>query len=134
MDTGFALLLLAALVLSALFSLAQQRTYSRATKRLGLSYLGTQDHFLVSGRGKGFLRGAIVLLVVDSTSERIVAAEAMVGSTVLARFKPRPELLGELSTAALRSNDKKLAQAVEYATQQYHVTLKRRVKVPARTK
>ncbi|MBH0053452.1 MULTISPECIES: transcriptional regulator GutM [unclassified Salinibacterium] len=132
MDTGFALLLMAALVLSVVFSLLQQRTYSRATKRLGTSFLGVKDHFLVSGRGKSFLRGAIVLLVVDASTSRIVAAEAMVGSTVMAHFKPRPELIGDLDTAVLRTKEKMMTAAVDYATKQYWVTYKRNVAAAAR--
>jgi len=127
MDTGFAVLLIGALLLSVVFSLFQQRTYSRATKRIGLGFLGAKDHFLVSGRGKGFLRGAIVLMVVDASTTRIVAAEAMVGGSVLARFKPRPELLGDLDTAVMRTSEKKMTEAVDYATKQYWVTYKRSV-------
>jgi DNA-binding transcriptional regulator of glucitol operon len=132
MDTGFALMLMAALVLSVVFSLLQQRTYSRATKRLGTSFIGIKDHFLVSGRGKGYLRGAIVLLVIDASTTRIVAAEAMVGGTVMARFKPRPELIGDLDTAVLRTREKKMTEAVDYATKQYWVTYKHNVAAAAR--
>lgn len=132
MDFGFGLLLLAALVLSVAFSLMQQRTYQNATKRLGLSYVGAKDHFLVSGRGKGVLRGAIVLLVIDSSTSRIVAAEGMIGSTALARFRPRPELLGSIEGAPSKATDKKLREAVVYALQQYDVTRKRSVPVAAR--
>jgi glucitol operon activator protein len=132
MDTGFALLLMAALVLSVLFSLLQQRTYSRATKRLGTSFIGAKDHFLVSGRGKGFLRGAIVLIVVNSSTTKIVAAEAMVGGTIFAYFKPRPELLGDLDTAVLRTSEKKMTEAVDYATKQYWVTYKNNAAAAAR--
>jgi glucitol operon activator protein len=132
-DTGFALLLLAALVLSIGFSLWQQRTYQNATRRLGLSYLGVKNHFLVSGRGKGFLRGAIVLLVIDGDTDTVVAAEAMVGSTALARFKPHPELLGPLVTAPDRTREKKLNEAIVYAIQQYGVTSKRAKRPSAST-
>ena len=132
MDSGFALLLLAALGLSVAFTLLQQRTYSRATHRLGLSWLGTKNHYLVSGRGKGFLRGAIVLLVVDGDTRRVVAAEAMIGSTVLARFRPHPELIGDLATAAGRAKEPKLRDAIDYAGKQFDVTSKRAVPVAAR--
>jgi glucitol operon activator protein len=132
MDLGFGLLLLAALLLSVVFSLGQQRTYQNATKRLGMSYLGAKDHFLVSGRGKGYLRGAIVLLVIDSASNTIVAAEGMVGSTAFARFKPRPELLGPIQTAPDRAQGKRFTEAVVYALQQHDVTRKRSMPVAAR--
>lgn len=127
MDLGFGLILLVALVLGAGSTLYQHRTYQNATRRMGLAFRGAKNHFLVSGRGKSILRGAIVLLVVDRTTRSVVAAEAMIGSTVLARFRPRPELLGPLATAPSRAKDPMLLKAVEYATSQYEVTVKRSV-------
>lgn len=124
MDFGFGLLLLVVLLLGVGSTLLQQRTYQNATRRMGMAYKGAKNHFLVSGRGKSVLRGAIVLLVVNRDTRSIVAAEAMVGSTVLARFRPRPELLGDLGTAAERTKDIMLKKAVEYAQSQYKVVVK----------
>lgn len=123
MDLGFAAILLGALGLSGLFSLAQHRVYATAAQRLTASHAGRADSFLVSGRGKGWLRGALVLLVIDRRSRSIVAAEAMVGSTVLARFAPRPELMGPIDGAPERAVDPKLQDAVRYALEQYRVTV-----------
>lgn len=121
MDTGFAIILIGAIVLNVLLSIVQHRIYMGATRRMQVAYSGMKDHFLVSGRGKGILRGALVLLVIDATSNQIVAAEGMVGSTVMARFRPRPELLGLVTSAPSRAQNDHLLKAVEYALQQYRV-------------
>ena len=121
MDGGFAIILLVALTLSIGFSLLQHRVYTRAAERLKDAYLGRKNIFLVSGRGRGVLRGAIVLLVIDAGSKQVVAAEAMIGSTVLARFRPRPELLGASASAAERAADRKLRDAVKAAVEQYRI-------------
>jgi len=122
MNTGFAIILISALILSVLLSLLQHNTYNRATQRMTRAFAGEKDYYLVSGRGKGRLRGALVLLVIDASQQRIVAAEAMVGSTIFARFRGRPGLIGPLSGAAGRADEKHLKDAVDYALQQYKVT------------
>jgi Glucitol operon activator len=118
MTTGFAILLFAALALSALLSWLQRRAYVQTTQRLSDENRDSRDRILVSGRGKGILRGAIAVLVVDTSSRRIVAAEAMIGGSIFARFHPRPELLGPCSSAASRAGEKRLAQAVDAAITQ----------------
>lgn len=133
MDLGFGLVLIAALLLGVGSTLYQHRTYQNATRRLGMSYRGAKSHFLVSGRGKSILRGAIVLLVVNRDARSIVAAEAMIGSTVLARFRPRPELLGDLDSAPDRAKDVMLQKAVVYGISQYEVTVKTSSKSRSRT-
>lgn len=130
MDTGFVVILVAALVLSVALSLLQHQTYNRAVKRMTRAFAGEQDHYLVSGRGKGPLRGAVALIVVDAVSRRIVAAEAMVGTTVLARFKGQPAIIGPIEGAIDRAQGKQLKVAVDYALKQYKVTIKGR-KIPA---
>ncbi len=119
MDSGFAFILLGALILSGLFSWLQHRAYLRSTNLLADEYRGRTDAVLVSGRGKGRLRGAVVLLVIDVRVKKVIAAKAMVGSSILARFRDRPELLGSLSSAADRTGDKHIAKAVESAIAQY---------------
>jgi DNA-binding transcriptional regulator of glucitol operon len=119
MDSGFAALLLAALVLGGILSWLQHRAYSNAVRRLSEQFRDSRDAVLVSGRGKGRLRGAVVLFVVDGRTRRIIAAEAMVGASVLARFHERPELLGALSTVADRATEKRVADAAQYAIEQY---------------
>ena len=122
MDPGFAIILVAALVLNVVLSIMQHRIYMGNAKRLQEQYAGRSDHFLVSGRGKGFLRGALVLLVIDGSRNQIVAARAMVGSTILVRFKDRPELLGPATSAPSRASDGYMLKAIEYAMEQYRVT------------
>lgn len=130
MDNGFALLLLAALVLGGVLSYIQHRAYAAATKRLTAQYQGREDMILVSGRGKGWTRGAVVLLVIDSITKRIVAAEAMVGVTIFARFRVRDDLIGPLSSAPKRADEKRVVEAVESGIKQYRMVLAQRSKRP----
>ena len=118
MNTEFALLLGGALVVGALLSWAQQRAYARTVRRMADQYSG-QPVALVSGRGKGFARGAIVVLAVDERSRRVVAAQAMKGSTVFARFRPQPDLLGPLSSATSRAHSALMGKALQEAQKQY---------------
>ncbi|WP_421093296.1 transcriptional regulator GutM [Pseudarthrobacter sp. CC4] len=118
MNTEFALLLGGALVLGALLSWAQQRAYARTVRRMADQYSG-QPVALVSGRGKGFVRGAIVVLAVDERSRRVVAAQAMKGSTVFARFRPHADLLGPLSSATARAHSALMDKALQEAQKQY---------------
>lgn len=126
LDGRFGIVLLVVLVLGIGLSLMQHFSYQRATRRMVAEHQGARESFLVSGRGKGWFRGAVVLLVVDSASSRIEAAEAMVGASVFARFRPRPELLGSLSSARDRATDKRLGEAVESAIAQYRSMRKKR--------
>lgn len=130
MDNGFALLLLVALLLGGALSYLQHRAYAAATRRMTAEYQGRDDMILVSGRGKGWTRGAVVLLVIDSITKRIVAAEAMVGVTIFARFRVRKELVGPLASAPKRAGEKRLAEAVESAIKQYKVVLAQRAVTP----
>ncbi len=112
--SGLAVLLIAAFVLSFGLSYLQHRAYSKAVREMAMEY----DHpglRLVSGRGKGFLRGAAVILVVDVRRRQIVAARRMVGSTVFARFKPDVDLPGPVATVTQRISDKHMDKAVEQA-------------------
>jgi glucitol operon activator protein len=132
MSAGFAIFLLAALLLGGGLSLLQQRAYSNATKRMAEANKDAFGSVLISGRGKGRLRGAIVLFVVDTLDRKIIASEAMVGASVLSRFKPHPELLGSLATAEERTTDPHLIKAIAYAKEQYKVTA-RKAAAKART-
>jgi DNA-binding transcriptional regulator of glucitol operon len=117
-NTEFALLLGGALVAGALLSWAQQKAYSTTVRRMAEEYNG-QPVALVSGRGKGFGRGTIVVLAVDERSRRVVAARAMQGSTVFARFRAKPNLLGPLSSAPSRSSSASMNKALTEAQAQY---------------
>lgn len=132
MDERFAIVLALMLVAGVLTSLWQHRAYSRATRRMAQAHEGLTGAFLVSGRGKGRLRGAIVLLVVDGASSAITAAEAMVGASVFARFRPRPELLGPAAGAEERASDPLLRKAVEHALEQFRTVRRSRRQAAAR--
>ncbi|WP_105034982.1 transcriptional regulator GutM [Cryobacterium aureum] len=122
MDTGrFALFLLGALLLSGVFSYFQQRAYTGVTRRLAQQFGGNSAHVLVSGRSKGILRGAVVVLVIDSTDQEVLAAEAMVGRSVLAKFRVRAELLGSARTVVERATGKSMKKAVQGCLEQAEI-------------
>ena len=104
-------LLLAAVSLTAITALGQHRYYARTVRRLAAAHRGS-DHVLVSGRGKSRLRGAIVVLVLHKDDERIRAAAVMEGSTVLARFKDRPDWVGLPARGPLPGSSTRAAAAV----------------------
>jgi glucitol operon activator protein len=79
---------------------------------------------LVSGRGKGRVRGAIAVLVLDKQSEVIRAAAVMEGASVLARFKARPDWVGLSAREDLPRCSPRLAKAV--ADARTHVPGRRR--------
>ena len=126
MDGGFAIIMIVVLVAGAGLSLLQHRTYQRATRRMAAKHQGELGSFLVSGRGKGWLRGSVVLLVVNSATSTIEAAEAMSGASVFAQFRPRPELLGPVEGATDKAGDKRLRKAVEEALGQYRLLTRKR--------
>ncbi|MDX2935649.1 transcriptional regulator GutM [Streptomyces ipomoeae] len=113
-----ALLLLGGFVLSLLASMAQHRYYLRTVNKLA-----AQEHragvTLVSGRATGRLRGAVVLLLVRRSDSVVERALAMQGASVLARFRERPQLIGELGTAPSRAGSTAMARAVEDARDRY---------------
>ncbi|MFM9591800.1 transcriptional regulator GutM [Streptomyces scabiei] len=113
-----ALLLLCGFVLSLLASVAQHRYYMRTVNKLV-----AQEHragvTLVSGRATGRLRGAVVLLLVRRSDSVVERALVMQGASVLARFRERPQLTGQLSTASSRAGSTAVARAVEDARDRY---------------
>jgi glucitol operon activator protein len=113
-----ALLLLGGFVLSLLASMAQHRYYLRTVNKLA-----AQEHragvTLVSGRATGRLHGAVVLLLVRRSDSVVERALVMQGASVLARFRERPQLTGELSTASSRAGSTAMARAVEDARDRY---------------
>lgn len=114
MTWQFAALLIGALVVSMLLSLWQHRRYTTEVNQLARQYAG-QDLKLVSGRGKGRLKGAVVVLLVNPRAGKVVEARKMVGSTVFSRLGPAPELVGSLAGVAGRATDKYVRIAVEAA-------------------
>jgi glucitol operon activator protein len=119
MSMSWALLGIAVIVLvSTVLGWAQQRAYQREVNRLVVEE--RQDgRVLVSGRAKGKLRGAIVLLVVDRHSRRIHRAVGMAGSSVFARFHAVPELVGTLPDACGRAPNKAVRRATADALERY---------------
>lgn len=108
---GFALILLAAFVLTGVTSVWQMRRYTGEVNRLAAEFRGA-DRRLVSGRHKGWIRGAIVVLVVDLAAGEVLAAETLTGVSALARLRPAPALLGPLDTLLDRAPDKAIRKAV----------------------
>lgn len=108
-------LLAAALLLAGLAGLGQQFSYQRAARRMQAEHAGERDRYLVSGRAKGPLRGAVVLLVVTGEDERVIDARALAGASAFARFRPRRALLGPLGTLATRERDRAVLRAAQEA-------------------
>lgn len=118
---GFIALLIFAIILSFAFSYQQHRAYVAAIRELA----DTHDRngvVVVSGRGKGFLRGCVVLLAVDSTTRRVLEARVMEGSTVLARFRRATQLEVGLAHVMERATSKRMITALEQATTQFRET------------
>ncbi|MDO5662180.1 MAG: transcriptional regulator GutM [Brachybacterium sp.] len=118
---GFGLLLFAALVLSVAFSYLQHRSYMLAVRAVAADH-DRPGVVVVSGRGKGFLRGTIAILAVDATTRRVLEARTMTGSTVLARFRRRPDLEGSLRGIEDRAGDKRTREALSQALVQFRET------------
>lgn len=120
MGWEFAAYLVAAMLLGLVLAYFQQRHYSGEIGRLALAN-NSPSKSLVSGRNKGRVRGAVVILVVDRTTRKIVAARTMTGATSFARFKDAPELLGSVQGVAERASSKKVAEAAAEAIAQLKV-------------
>ncbi|MCB0913750.1 MAG: hypothetical protein KDB60_19265 [Propionibacteriaceae bacterium] len=114
MDWRFPAVLIGAMVLSIVLSLWQHRRYLNVVNAMARANAG-KNLKLVSGRAKGRLRGAVVVLLVDPRRREVVDARAMVGSTIFSRLRPAAELLGPLATVGERSNDKHVLRAVDAA-------------------
>ncbi len=116
-DWRFPALLITAMLLAMVFTLLQQRAYTRELNRtLGRA---SGDHLmLVSGRGRSFRGGAIVIMIVDLAQRQIVEASVMSGLTVFARFRPEPRLTGPLEGVVDRINGTQIKAAVQMATAQ----------------
>ena len=110
-NTWLYLLLFLAMSLTAASGLAQHRYYTRTVRRLAREH-DEPGCMLVSGRGKGRVRGAIAVLVLDKQDEVIRAAAVMEGATVLARFKDRPDWVGLSARNDLPMCSPRVAKAV----------------------
>lgn len=114
---AFPAILIAAMLLGIMFTFFQQRAYNAELNTVLRLSKGT-DEMLVSGRGRSFRGGSIVVMLVDARQHRVTWASAMNGMTVFARFRPVPALLGPTDTALGRIEGKQLKQAVEMALAQ----------------
>lgn len=119
LDIGwqFPALLLLAMVVSGLLTLLQQRQYSRELSRIASAPHG-KDDVLLSGRGRSFRGGAVLILVVDRESGQVISARGMAGVSVFARFRDLPSLLGPTETVTERARGKQLTAAVTMALAQ----------------
>lgn len=107
-------LLLGAFVVAGLLTYRQHLGYQRAVNELADAE-NRSGVLLVSGRAKGWRRGAVVLLVIDRRRGRVLRACAMEGASVFARFRERPELAGPVEAAEERAGSKAMAKAVHEA-------------------
>ena len=107
-------LLLGGFVVAGLLSYRQHLGYQRAVNELATDE-NRSGILLVSGRAKGWRRGAIALLVIDRRRGRVLRARVLEGASVFARFRERPELAGSVEGAESRAGSKALAKAVHEA-------------------
>jgi glucitol operon activator protein len=123
-DTWTYLLLFVAMSLTAVSALAQHKYYTRTVRRLAREH-NDPASVLVSGRGKGRVRGAIAVLVLDKQTEVIRSGAVMEGASVLARFKQRPDWVGLCARDDLPRCSPRLAKAV--ADARTHIPGRRRI-------
>ncbi|PXY27244.1 transcriptional regulator GutM [Prauserella muralis] len=107
-------LLLSGFVVAGILSYRQHLGYQRAVNELADAE-NRSGVLLVSGRAKGRLRGAIVLLAIDRRRGHVIRARAMEGASVFAGFRERPELAGPVEGAEERAGSKAMAKAVHEA-------------------
>lgn len=107
-------LLLSGFVVAGLLSYRQHLGYQRAVNELA-TVENRRGVLLVSGRAKGWRRGAIALLVIDRRRGEVIRARAMEGASVFAKFVDRPELAGPIEGAENRAPSPILAKAVHEA-------------------
>jgi len=107
-------IIVGAFLLASWLSYRQHQRYSRVVNEVA-----TEENrggvLLVTGRAKGKLRGAVVLLVIDRRRELVTRALAMEGASVFATFRERPDLAGPLHTLAERASTKAMSKAIAEA-------------------
>lgn len=125
-DWRFPAILVTSMVIAMILTFFQHRAYNRQLN-VALAASKRKSEMLVSGRGRSFRGGAIVVLLVDTATREITWASAMSGLTVFARFKEVPALLGPVDTATERLSKpaKQLVKAVEMALEQVAIAEKR---------
>jgi len=103
-------LILGAFVVAGVLSYRQHLAYQRAVNQLA-DEENRSGVLLVSGRAKGRLRGAVVLLVIDRSRGEILRARVMEGASVFATFTERPPLVGPVDGAEARAGSTASAKA-----------------------
>jgi glucitol operon activator protein len=101
-------------VVAGLLTYRQHLGYQRAVNELATEE-NRSGVLLVSGRAKGWRRGAVVLLVIDRRRGQVLRARAMEGASVFATFRERPELAGPVAAVEERAGSSVLAKAVHEA-------------------
>ncbi|WP_199430209.1 transcriptional regulator GutM [Qaidamihabitans albus] len=114
MSWQVAVLLVAGFVVAGVLSYRQHLAYQRAVNRLATEE-NRSGVLLVSGRAKGRLRGAVVLLCIDRRRAEVTRAVAMQGASVFAGFRDCPDLVGPVAGAEERAGSRALARAVHDA-------------------
>jgi glucitol operon activator protein len=107
-------MLFAGFVLAGLLSYRQHLGYQRVVNELATAE-NRSGVLLVSGRAKGWLRGAIAVLVIDRRRGQVTRAVALEGRSVFARFRECPALVGPVDGVAERAGSPALARAVTEA-------------------
>ncbi|MGW4127251.1 transcriptional regulator GutM [Amycolatopsis japonica] len=106
--------LISGFVVAGYLSYRQHARYAQVVNTVATEE-NRRGALLVTGRAKGKLRGAVVLLVVDRRQNLVTRALVMEGASVFARFRERPELLGPVGTVEERASSKATAKAVKEA-------------------
>ena len=116
-DWKFPAILISVMLVGIALTYLQQRAYARELNRLLSVHIG-EHLMLVSGRGRTWRGGAIVILVVHRLTAHIVTASRLSGLTVFARFRPVPALLGPAEGAVDRIKGRPTKAAVAMALEQ----------------
>lgn len=132
MEWKFALYLFAAMILAVPFTWSQTRRYTRALREMADIH-NDRSNILVSGRGRGKIRGAVVMLVINAQSRTIVEARVMAGASVFAPIRRNLALEGPADDAVDRAGDKMLRKAVAQALEQFDKVCRVRATATHRT-
>lgn len=128
-DWMFPALLITAMLLALALTYLQTRAYNNQLNA-ALKVVDGEHLMLVSGRGRSFQGGAIVVAIVDTEGREIVWARAMKGRSVFARFREAPALLGPMEGAADRVKGKQFQAAVTMAMEQVRPAVTDDITVP----
>lgn len=109
---SFALILVVALMIGAILSYVQHRAYAATVREMAAEH-HVQGLALISGRGKGFLKGVAIILVVNRKTQEVIDGRIMRGASIFARFKEAPDLRGPLEELRKKyADDKRMTKAL----------------------